>query len=85
VALKQPNSAAVWSEPAGSGAAAVITPIYLIDDGLGAHTDSPTGDIAARLLADGLGGFTEQDGDGNPGGLAELRLVDFGDYITDYE
>lgn len=81
MAIKQPNSATVWTEDAGSGAARPIVPVALADDGRGGYTIRALAvgeDPAGRLLADARGGFTVSDGAANPGALAELHFLDVG-------
>lgn len=81
MALRQPNSNPLWSEPNGSGSAASLSEMQLVDDGVGGfkleHVSVGSA-TAARMLADGAGGFKTHVGDDNPSGLDELRFLDLG-------
>ncbi len=83
MALKQPNSANHWPEPAGSSAPRTLTPMtwQLVGSEL---QITPNGSIDARMLASGSE-FRMNDGGDNPSSLAELRMVDTGTEITFYE
>lgn len=52
------NSGAVWSEPAGSGAAARATLGVIVDLGGGNYEITDSGTPAASLVSDGSGGYT---------------------------
>lgn len=76
MALKQPNSGSVWDEPAGSGAAAPITPIaWVVDPIYGGYGLAANASPDARMLADAFGGFSLHAGADNPGALAEARMI----------
>jgi len=81
MALKQPASASVYTEPKGSGTATPITPLALCADARGGYEIRALaqGELpAARLLADARSGYTVSAGSTNPGGLAEMRFIDVG-------
>ncbi len=84
MALKQPNSAAVWTEPKGSGAASTMTPYYFVANAFGGYTLQSTGTIGALLLANGVGGFTRNSSPANPSSLAQRRLAQTGSTIISY-
>lgn len=85
MALRQPNSATVWTLPRDSTAAQTITPVNLENDGSGRLVPTPNGAIDGRLLANAYSGFSVNEGGDNPSGLAEMRLLDVGTIIQPYE